>query len=392
MFRYIIHIRARGLTALCALFFIFAASGCTKVVHPEMAVSFLPCPGEYVDTAGNKISYAQVVGNASNADYVLIGEGHTSRCDHEAQFNLIQGLTRNNRKVAIGLEMVNTEKQDVLNRYNLGQLPIDKLEESLDWENQWRYDFKFFQPIFELAKARKLTVAALNFPFRITKEVRAKGLEGLNATERSLLPEKVIPPDPKQEESLKEILAMHAGRDSSNSTQVERFFLVQSLWDTAMAEQAVSLHRNSELPVVILAGAGHVEHGWGIAHRLKELDPEANIFMFMPWRGEEFYPTAADSFFYCPPAYESRLGMTIEMRQGKAVIVAVKRDRKAYKFGIRPGDVLLKAQGIPVHSLTAMHVAGRKAHKDKKPLIFKMDRRGKTFDVDLGLLVRDKKE
>ena len=37
----------------------------------------------------------------------------------------------------------------------------------------------------------------------------------------------------------------------------------------------------------------------------------------MPWRGDEFYPTAADSFFYCPPSYESRMGMTIEIRQGQ---------------------------------------------------------------------------
>ncbi|SDK44630.1 Uncharacterized iron-regulated protein [Maridesulfovibrio ferrireducens] len=392
MFRYNINIRARGLRTLCALFFIFAISGCTKPIHPDMAVSFLPCSGEYISSAGEKLSFAEVVQNASRADYVLIGEGHTNRCDHAAQFNLIQGLTRNNRKVSIGFEMISSEKQDVLNRFNLGQLSVDELPEKLDWKNEWRYDFNFFRSVFELAKKRELTVAALNFPFRLTKEVREKGLERLSVPDRALLPQKVIPAPEQQEESLKEVLSMHANRDSSDPTQVERFLLVQSLWDTAMAERAISLRRSSKNPVVVLAGAGHVEHGWGIAHRLKELDPEAKVFMFMPWRGEEFYPTAADSFFYCPPSYESRLGMTVEMRQGKAVVVAVKRDQKAFKYGIRPGDVLLKAQGIPVRSLFAMHMAGAKAHKENKPLVFKLDRRGMTFSIDLGLLVRSKEK
>ncbi len=67
-----------------------------------------------------------------------------------------------------------------------------------------------------------------------------------------------------------------------------------------MAEKAVSLRESSGHPVVILAGGGHVEHGWGIARRLKVLDPQSKITTIMPWRGDEFYPTAADSFFYAP--------------------------------------------------------------------------------------------
>ncbi len=392
MFQYIIDIRAGGLRALCALFFVFAMAGCSKQIHSDMAVSFLPCSGEFISSAGDKLSLADVVHNASSADYVLIGEGHTSLCDHKVQFNLIQGLTDNHRKVAIGFEMVSSDKQDVLNRFNLGQLSLDDLPEKLDWKNEWRYDFNFFRPIFELAKERELTVAALNFPFRLIKEVHAKGLEGLSAADRALLPQNVIMPPKEQEESLKEVLSMHPNSDPSDSEQVHRFLLIQSLWDTTMAERAVSLRHSAGTPVIVLAGAGHVEQGWGIAHRLKELDPEAKIFMFMPWRGDDFYPAEADSFFYCPPSYESRLGMTLEMRQGKAVIVAVKRDQKAFKIGIRPGDVLAEAQGIPVHSLSALHMAGAKAHKENKPLVFKMDRRGNTFNIDLGLLVRSKKD
>ncbi|WP_319777551.1 ChaN family lipoprotein [Maridesulfovibrio sp.] len=382
---------ARTVLVLCALFFILG--GCVKKSVPtEMAVSFLPCSGDYLDPVGDPLPFDKLMDEASGADYVLIGEGHTSICDHKAQFEIIEGLTRGHAKVAIGLEMVTAQKQDILNRFNLGQIPVSELAKDLDWENGWRYDFNMFKPIFELAEKRRLTVAGLNFPFSLVKDVRENGLEGLSPEDRAMLPENVIPPAPEQEEGLKEVLAMHQGRDATDPKQVERFFLVQSLWDTGMAEKAVELRQSSGHPVVILAGGGHVEHGWGIPRRLKVLDPQAKVMTIMPWRGEEFYPTAADSFFYCPPSYESRMGMTIEMRQGRAVITAVKRDRKGYQKGLRPGDIIVRAQGIPVHSLSAMHMAGSKAHKESKPLIFTIDRGGEFFDLDMGKLTRMKKD
>ncbi|WP_320171502.1 ChaN family lipoprotein [Maridesulfovibrio sp.] len=393
MVRKIIGKSARGLLALCAVFFLLLAAGCAKkVVPPEMAVSFLPCSGEFLDPAGDRMPLEKLVSEALKADYVLIGEGHTNRCDHKVQLEVTDALTRGNRKAAIGLEMVTAQKQDVLNRFNLGQISVDELPEALDWKNGWRYDFNMFRPIFELASNRRLTVAGLNFPFRLTGEVRDKGLEGLSPQDRAMLPEKVISPPQEQEEGLKQVLAMHKGHNATDPQQIERFFLVQSLWDTAMAEKSVSLHRSSGHPVIILAGGGHVEHGWGIARRLKILDPEARIMSILPWRGEEFYPTAADAFFYCPPSYESRMGMTVEMRFGRAVVTEVKRDRKGYRQGLRPGDIIALAQGIPVTSLSSLHMAGAKAHRENRPLVFTVDRYGDQVEIDLGLLSGSKKK
>lgn len=84
--------------------------------------------------------------------------------------------------------------------------------------------------------------------------------------------------------------------------------------------------------------------------------------------------------------------MIIEMRQGRAVITAVKRDRKGYKKGLRPGDIITEVQGVPVTSLSAMHMGGSKAHKEDKPLVFKIERRGELFDLDMGKLPRVKKD
>lgn len=380
--------RAGSLTALCAIFFLLLATGCAKKSTPVMDVSFLPCSGNFVSSSGDQLSLSQVKQLAMKADYLLIGEGHRTVCDHKIQAQLIDCLSQNNRNISIGLEMVDTTFQDVLNRYNLGQIPLGKIASELKWSDQWGYDFSLFKPIFKLARERHLTLAALNFPFKLVPKIRDKGLESLSPEERALLPEKVLMASKEQQKALLDIIAMHEHRDSNNLEQVEKFVLVQSLWDTAMATQAVKLRHEVGSPVVVLAGAGHVENGWGISRRLKKIDPDAKVMLLVPWRGDKFYPHAGDAFFYCPPAYNSRLGMNVEIRFGKAVVTKIARGSRADLAGMRPGDIIREVQSVPMHSLRAMHLGGIKAHKENQPLVFKVERGEDTFDINLGKLGR----
>lgn len=378
--------RAGGLATLCAIFFMLFAAGCVKKPAPDMDVSFLPCPGDFISSSGDPLSISEIEAMARKADYLLIGEGHKMICDHEIQAFMVDLLSRNGRKVSIGLEMVDTTYQDVLNRFNLGQVSLDEVASELNWADEWRYDFSMFKPVFRLARERRLTIAGLNFPFELVSKVRDKGLEGLSPEDRALLPAKVQMASKEQQKALLEVIAMHDNRDPDNLEQVEKFVLVQSLWDTAMAEQAVKLRRQADAPVVILAGAGHVENGWGISRRLEKLDPEAEVMLLVPWRGDGFYSDAGDAFFYCPPAYKSRLGMNVEIRFGEAVVTKVRRGSRADLAGMRPGDTVLEVQSIPMDSLRAMHLGGMKAHKQDKPLVFKVERGGKKIDINVGKL------
>lgn len=380
--------RAGSLAALCAIFFLLITTGCTQKPIQVMDVSFLPDSGDFINKSGDKISVDHVVDLADKADYLLIGEGHKMVCDHGIQAMMIDLLSRDDRNISIGLEMVDSTYQDTLNRFNLGQIPLDKIAEELKWDENWGYDFSMFKPVFKLARERHLTLGALNFPFKLVPKIRDKGLEGLTPDERKLLPEKVIMASKEQQKALLDIIAMHENRDQNNLDQVEKFVLVQSLWDTAMAAQAVKLRREAESPVVILAGAGHVENGWGISKRLKELDPDARIMLLVPWRGDKFFSNAGDAFFYCPASYKSRLGMNVEMRFGKAVITEVNRGSRADLAGLRPGDIILEVQSIRMDSLMAMHMGGMKAHKDDKPLVFRVERGNNEYNINVGKLGR----
>ena len=80
----------------------------------------------------------------------------------------------------------------------------------------------------------------------------------------------------------------------------EKFVRAQSVWDTQMAWAARAVARETQR-VFVVVGAGHVTNGWGIEHRLAELDEGAEVLSFVPWSGEgRPDPAEADLFFVCP--------------------------------------------------------------------------------------------
>lgn len=147
-----------------------------------------------------------------------------------------------------------------------------------------------------MARERGLPIVALNLPHEVVRRV---GREG----EAALPPEvpEPIPPPPEQEAMLRRAFRAHAHAEKDGEEGFARFVRVQSLWDTAMAQAALEASGAEGLPVVILAGAGHVTNGWGIAHRLARLAPDASSVAVMPWRGDRPLDSAqAPFFFYCP--------------------------------------------------------------------------------------------
>lgn len=385
---------ARPLSVLLLFGMILTLGACMKTVeHPPLGVTFLPSKGNFISKSGDQVSFDEIIMMTKGKDYILVGEGHRNVCDHKIQQQLFSTLATSDSPPSVGLEMVAVDMQPVLDDFGSGKVKIDDLEEELQWSTKWGYPFSLFRPLFETAAAHDLPVAGLNVPTRVTRKVSREGLEALNDEEKGYLPAETVPPSEEQLAFLDMIFAQHETKDTEDLTQRDRFRLVQSLWDSKMAEEAVRLHRSEGRPVLIIAGAGHVENGWGIARRLRRFDPGAEILTLMPWRGGEFDPEVGDAFFYCPATYESKMGATLTATGfGGLLVESVKRDSRAARAGMRPGDVLVEAAGIPLDHLFSLHMAGAKVHEAGDELVFTVRRGGETFTINVGELGKGSSE
>ena len=348
-------------------------------------------PGEIFAPHGDATAPEQVARLAFGAGYVLVGEGHSVACGHRVQADVLAALVRSGLTPTLGLEMVSVDMQPVLDRFNAGDIGVDELEAALDWKKNWGHPYAGYASVLRTARRLGVPVAALNVPRRVVRAVSKDGLDGVAPEDRPLLPAAVIPPGDEQREVLRVEFERHQGMmgDRDVDDEVDRFMLVQSLWDTAMAENAVRLRKRQGDPVVVLAGSGHVEFGWGVEHRLRQLDPGIGILSVLPWRGlEDVDSDAADLFFYCARTHSSRMGFTLKLLPDAAEVLAVAPGTKAETAGFQAGDRIVEAQGLPVDDLWVLHKAAVQAGKSEVPLAFTVLRGDERLTLSIPLSQR----
>ena len=370
-----------GVPALMVFF-----SGCTQLVTRPDFPSF--DPGTFVDSSGLTLSDADLTNNLRQADYILIGETHTNPCDHQVQTDLIERLHALGLPVAVGLEMVPADMQPELDRFNSGEIGLDELRQVLDWRHIWGHDFSLYRPVLEAVHEAGYSLHGLNVRKGLLQSLRDKGRSGLSEQERQGMPKEIIPVPQGQRASLLEQFEEHMSfmHDREAEADLERFFLVQALWDTQMAIQARNVRRQAQQPVVILCGTGHVENGWGIPHRLSLLDPEASVLTVIPWRGAERPDDqAADLFSFCPAQHWSRLGFTMEFNARGIEIVEVRKGSRAARSGMVTGDVLKRVGGEPLTEIMDLHHAAIKAMRAGEPLSTTVVRAGQELELNLTL-------
>ncbi|MEG3860524.1 ChaN family lipoprotein [Microcoleus sp. herbarium12] len=216
------------------------------------------------------------------AKVVYLGETHDSVADHQAQLKIVREMQRQNRKIAIAMEMFQRPFQSAIDNYLAGKLTEEQLVEQTEYDRRWRFPWEYYAPFLRFAKEKQLPVLALNTPSEVTRKVASQGLESLTAEDKKYIPpiSEIRTDNAEYRQMLLEVFQQHQKAAQGNSTAFERFLQAQVLWDETMAQKiAQFVKANPDYQVVVLAGTGHIIYGYGIPSRVERRLGVGNVKM-----------------------------------------------------------------------------------------------------------------
>jgi uncharacterized iron-regulated protein len=327
---------------------------------------------------------------------VLLGEQHDSVEHHAWQLQTLAALHLMRPQLVIGFESFPRRVQPVLDRWVAGELTSRQFLEQAEWEKVWNFPPSLYMPLFEFARVNRIPMIALNVDRRLTEAVRARGWDAVPLDQKEGV-SRPAAPAPAYENMLYQVFLAHArdgqSRSAGRDDPAFRYFVEsQTTWDRAMAEAIAARVRAGEggtPPLVAgIMGSGHVRHGHGVAHQLRDLGVQ-DVGILLPVNGTtdcaELKPGLAHAVFAAAPAPAGptpppRLGVQLGARDGDVEIAAVTRGSLAELSGLRAGDRIVTVAGTPVKN-AARVVAAVRAQPAGTWLPIQIRRGEETLDV-----------
>ncbi len=263
-----------------------AIAGPLATGHALAAPPACVVPGHWQVPGGPVIPRQAALAQAQRATVVLLGEQHTDADHHQWQLETLAALHGANRSLVLALEMFPRELQPVLEDWIAGRLDEPTFLERTDWKRTWGTDPELYMPIFRYARDHAVPMRAVNIPRTVSRAVAREGWQALPA---ELAAELGTPAAPTEGylADLRETFAAHAAHVPNHDPSDDafrRFVDAQLLWDRAMAAGIQQAATNTQ--VVALMGSGHIRHGFGVPHQLRDLAIEG-VFTLIPWSRED---------------------------------------------------------------------------------------------------------
>ncbi|HLS55817.1 MAG TPA: ChaN family lipoprotein [Zeimonas sp.] len=209
------------------------------------------------------------------ADVLLIGEIHDNAAQHRLRLQWLEAVA-GRRRIAIALEQLDAARQDDLDRARAADagstdsLPVRarRVAEAAGFDFRG-WDWQFYGPVIELALRRELPLFAANLS-------RSESV----AVVRGRAP---AAPEPAGWGSDERRALEDAIRDGHCGTLPESMIApmaaAQRTRDARLARSLIDARRRSGLPVVLLAGNGHVRRDIGVPRYLDGLSPQDRVFV-----------------------------------------------------------------------------------------------------------------
>lgn len=213
------------------------------------------------------ITFGQLTDRLLAADLICVGESHDNDLHHRVQLEVIKALSARDDRLGVGMEMFQRPFQKDIDRYFRGELDEAAFLTASEYRKRWGFDWSLYRPIVEFCRKNSLPVAALNAPRELTRRITEVGFEGLKEEEKKELGAIDLHLKEHREYWLERLGKLH-GKAKVSDEQKERSYQVMATWDDYMAASAALFQKERGLRrLVVLAGSGHIDRGFGIPLR-----------------------------------------------------------------------------------------------------------------------------
>ncbi len=208
------------------------------------------------------------------ADFLLLGEVHDNSAGHALRLRWLQQLVQL-RKVALVFEQLDLESQSALDQavqqwHSSGAAADDEASKAI--AEAAHFNFKgwkwpLYTPVVTLALAHGLPLGAAN----LSRAQMAALMSGSGP----------VPPEPDhwgEQQRLNLLQEVREGHcNLMPEAQLPLMAAAQRARDDGMARAMIAMHQRTGLPVVLLAGNGHLRRDLAVPVWLRQRAPQARV-------------------------------------------------------------------------------------------------------------------
>ncbi|MGZ3873084.1 MAG: ChaN family lipoprotein, partial [Mucilaginibacter sp.] len=220
----------------------------------------------YSSISQKVVTVDEIAAGMDKADVIFFGEEHSDSAGHCLEHAIFKALAaRYHARVALSMEMFETDCQTVINEYLRGLIREKNfINEARAWHN-----YKDYRPLIELAKSGHIPVVAANAPARyvnMTNRLGLGSLQQLDAVGKSFLPP--LPIDTATGAYYNKFDEIMGGHGAVAATKI---YQAQNLWDATMAWNIAAFFKtHPKFKILQINGGFHSEEKLGAVAQLKK--------------------------------------------------------------------------------------------------------------------------
>lgn len=255
------------------------AAGCASTPTPPAD----PLIDRIVDAAsGRELTRDALFARMAAAEVVYLGEVHDNPHHQANQRAAVNALLDAGQRPTLAIEFFGVEQTGWLMDYvqpqaqgsmaRSGPVSARLLRRRVGWDDAEDDRWARYGPLLEIAREQRLPALGIDLPPALRLRLQRVGRAGLSPVERAQLA-----PTAPDTAAYAGVMRERLGRAHCGYGTPESVARLYDTWlarnDTMAAAIVAALDDANHRPVVVILGAGHIEHGQSVVRRVGELRP-----------------------------------------------------------------------------------------------------------------------